>query len=178
MKVNLKPMKWRKILKSIYIKIFLILLFFSSFSLSIAHAIGKFKLPKTVEESAPLLLSSLILFVCIPMLIVFVLIANNVLDKNKYKTADKQTQFETERLYFAAVVLTGLALVFLESMVMYYWAPKESKVGQEIFDTCKTVVPPIVTLVIGYYFGRTDQHQQIKDNTSSQTLPKTSPDDH
>ena len=73
---------------------------------------------------------------------------------------DRQVQFETERLYFAAVVLTALAIVFLESMAMYYWAPTGSEVGKEIFDTCKTVIPSIVTLVIGYYFGRTEQRQE------------------
>jgi len=63
----------------------------------------------------------------------------------------------TRLLYFGAVVLTALALVFALGMAMYYWSPDETTAaakGLKIFDACVTVIPPLVTLIIGYYFGQ------------------------
>jgi hypothetical protein len=40
---------------------------------------------------------------------------------------------------------------------MYYWSespPPGSLAGKEIFDSCKTIIPPFVSLVIGYFFGK------------------------
>ena len=61
-----------------------------------------------------------------------------------------------KQLHFAAVVLTGVGVVFLTSMGMYYFdSPTGTNApSKEIFDTCVKVLPPIVTLVLGYYFGR------------------------
>jgi hypothetical protein len=72
--------------------------------------------------------------------------------------------FETRRLYFAGVVLTGLGIIFLESMAMYFWGTQgkgtDEDVGKNIFDACKTIIPPIATLVLGFYFGKSDNHGQ------------------
>jgi hypothetical protein len=92
------------------------------------------------------------------LLVVWVLYHNNKIQQPR--DIDEQTYFETQRLYFAAVVLTGLAIVFLESMAMYYWAPIAPEIGKNIFDSCKTIIPPILTLVLGYYFGKSEQKQQ------------------
>jgi hypothetical protein len=65
-------------------------------------------------------------------------------------TSDPQTRL----LYFGAVVLTALALVFALGMAMYFWTPNDPVAvtkGQKIFDACVTVVPPLVTLIIGYF---------------------------
>ncbi|MEO1123940.1 MAG: hypothetical protein AAFX95_07640 [Cyanobacteria bacterium J06639_16] len=91
--------------------------------------------------------------------IVFVLYFNRA----QGQQADEKARFEFQRLSFAAVVLTGLGLIFLESMAMYYWAPPNSEAGKAIFETCKTVIPPIITLVLGYYFGKSDQVQSSKE---------------
>lgn len=66
--------------------------------------------------------------------------------------------FKTRRLYFAAGTLTGLGIIFTLSMAMYYWSTPPSLAGgvspgKEIFEACMQIVPPIITLVIGYYFG-------------------------
>jgi hypothetical protein len=67
----------------------------------------------------------------------------------------KSSTHETRLLYFAAVILTTLALIFLLSMAMFYWSPTNGgTAGREIFDRCTQVIPPIVTLVLGYFFGR------------------------
>jgi hypothetical protein len=104
----------------------------------------------------------------IVVLIAIVIIANTIIDAKQGPAA---ANFDTRRLYFAAVVLTGLAVIFLEAMAMYYWgcdgsvtaaaaaAGKacSSEAAKDIFDACKTVVPPIVTLVLGFYFGKAEQ---------------------
>jgi NO-binding membrane sensor protein with MHYT domain len=72
---------------------------------------------------------------------------------------------EPGRLHFAAVILTGIGLLFFMAMAMYYFdgydlssgarvASNGGTVGKSIFEACVQVLPPIVTLVLGYYFGR------------------------
>lgn len=62
---------------------------------------------------------------------------------------------EDRQLYFGSVVLTAMALVFMLGMAMYYWAPTD-KVQQaaKIFEACVHIIPPLLTLVIGFYFGK------------------------
>ena len=68
----------------------------------------------------------------------------------------------TRHLYFGSVVLTGLALVFMLAMAMYFFAPIEQlDRAKEIFDTCKQIIPPILTLVIGFYFGKKSESDTL-----------------
>jgi glucan phosphoethanolaminetransferase (alkaline phosphatase superfamily) len=99
-------------------------------------------------------------------------------NRDQGKAAIEKGQFEFQRLNFAAVILMGLALVFLESMAMYYWSPpSQVEVGKNIFETCKTVIPPIITLVLGYYFGRSDLSQASQDKNRENTSEKKKPED-
>jgi hypothetical protein len=87
---------------------------------------------------------------------------------------DTPTDYERRRLYFAAVVLTGLGLIFLTAMSMFYFAPTErANAASKIFETCVTVIPPIATLVLGYYFGRTEGRRtaRTEDDRSDGALP-------
>jgi hypothetical protein len=63
---------------------------------------------------------------------------------------------------------------FLEAMAMYYWGsqpPNNSgDVGKQIFGECKTIIPPIVTLVLGHYFGKADQGRRSPADRS-ETAP-------
>jgi len=52
------------------------------------------------------------------------------------------------RLSFAKSILLGLAILFVIGMLVSILTH-----NNEIFDACKTVLPPIATLIIGYYFG-------------------------
>lgn len=52
-------------------------------------------------------------------------------------------------LYFAKSILLILAFLFLMGIVSDLFKPEV-----HIFDGCKTVLIPIATLVIGYYFGK------------------------
>jgi amino acid transporter len=75
------------------------------------------------------------------------------------KTGDNT---EHRRLSFAATILSGIGLIFLMSMAMFYFDGYDlathqrttNEVGKAIFNSCVQVLPPIVTLVLGYYFGR------------------------
>ncbi|MDX1964969.1 MAG: hypothetical protein SFX18_17610 [Pirellulales bacterium] len=58
-------------------------------------------------------------------------------------------------LRFAAATMTGVLLVFLFSMSIYAAEPADTvgSSGKEIFDGCLKALPPIVTLVLGFWFG-------------------------
>lgn len=53
-----------------------------------------------------------------------------------------------DKLKFAREILFALGFLFLAGMTA-----KVFYEDTEVFDACKTVLPPIVTLIIGYYFG-------------------------
>jgi len=80
-------------------------------------------------------------------------------------------------LYFGSVVLTSLTLVFVLGMAMYYFAPAESTQAgraKDIFDTLKQIIPPLLTLVLGFFFGKrfgpkTDQSRSILTARQLQT---------
>ncbi|CAA0126118.1 Uncharacterised protein [Halioglobus japonicus] len=78
--------------------------------------------------------------------------------------------FETRRLYFAAVILSGLGIVFIFCAGLYYISDTTSGPGKEIFGAAQSIIPPIVTLVIGYYFG---QDQISSKPTSLPENPET-----
>lgn len=61
---------------------------------------------------------------------------------------------DAKLIHFGAVILTGLGLIFLLSMAMFYFDVEGSMRGKEIFDSTKTILPPVVTLILGYYFGK------------------------
>lgn len=66
-------------------------------------------------------------------------------------------QFEMSKMYFAAAVLAFLAFIFLLAMIFYAMGPEATASaeapGRAIFDACVKVIPPLVTLIIGFYFG-------------------------
>ena len=56
-------------------------------------------------------------------------------------------------MFFASAILLGVGFIFVEAMVLHYYAKDDA--GKEIFEACKTILPPIITLILGYYFGTT-----------------------
>jgi len=68
--------------------------------------------------------------------------------------------YDRRRLSFAAFVLAGLGLLFVLAISMYYFASSDPAdrvtAGAKIFETSERVIPPIITLVLGYYFGRSE----------------------
>lgn len=53
-----------------------------------------------------------------------------------------------ERLKFAGRVLLGIGILFATAMYAEIILD-----DVEVFEACKTILPPIATLIIGYYFG-------------------------
>jgi hypothetical protein len=49
-------------------------------------------------------------------------------------------------------VLLSVLLIFVFSAVLAIFYPVN---GMPIFESCKIILPPFATLVIGYYFGKT-----------------------
>ncbi len=59
-----------------------------------------------------------------------------------------------DRLALAKWVLLVTAVIFFFSGMAVLINPAQ---GAAIFDACKTILPPIVTLILGYYFGESNQ---------------------
>lgn len=80
-----------------------------------------------------------------------------------HQTDSEQTRLEVRRLYFAGGAIAALGLVFLEAMGMYYYGcpsmgcdTGKDIPGKHIFEACVQVIPPLITLILGYYFGKAD----------------------
>lgn len=83
------------------------------------------------------------------------------------RTLDSEKYFsdidELDRLGFAKMVLLFLfilvVVVFICSYLSVYFAPENEKltaVVSSILDMTKIAIPSIVTLVLGFYFGKKD----------------------
>jgi hypothetical protein len=91
-----------------------------------------------------------------------------------------RTDYEALQMHFAAVTLTGLGILFALGMAMYYWTIVEPgspqiQAGKEIFDAVKTVVPPIVTLILGYYFGSKSTRERGDSSVVDAAAPPGEP---
>jgi len=79
-------------------------------------------------------------------------------------------RFEMSRLYFAAGTMAVLGYIFILSMVFYALSPFDTageSAGKAIFDACVKVIPPIITLIIGFYFGA---HGKAAEQQSARPL--------
>lgn len=54
-----------------------------------------------------------------------------------------------DKLKFAKWVLLFLLLVFLMGAITEIFRPQNN-----VFEACRTILPTLVTLVLGYYFGK------------------------
>lgn len=55
---------------------------------------------------------------------------------------------QIQKLIFAKSILLCLAILFIVGMLISVITN-----NPEIFNACKTILPPRATLIIGYYFG-------------------------
>lgn len=101
-------------------------------------------------------------------------IANLVKPYSKNIVYDASTFFEVRRLFFAAGVLAVLAFLLVLSIAIYTTSSGPGETPQKvIFDSMTKIVPPIITLVLGYYFG---QSSGARPPTSNQDPKKPSDD--
>ncbi|MBP6899390.1 MAG: hypothetical protein KBC73_04825 [Burkholderiaceae bacterium] len=80
-------------------------------------------------------------------------------------TADEY--FQVRKLFFAAGVLAVLAFMLMLCIGIYMNLSSlnpGNAAGKDIFDSMIKVVPPIMTLVLGYYFG---QQSVVKSSAES-----------
>jgi hypothetical protein len=63
---------------------------------------------------------------------------------------------ESDRLSLAKYVLIGVAVLLLLGGATFILIADAGK-GQKVFDACITILPPIATLIIGYYFAERKQ---------------------
>jgi len=78
-------------------------------------------------------------------------------------------RFEMSRLYFAAGTLAAVAFLFALGFIFYAYGPEHSSgeaPGKAIFTACVNILPPIATLIIGFYFG-SQQRSNESTNTKS-----------
>lgn len=84
------------------------------------------------------------------------------------------SEFEKSKMYFAASVLAFLAFIFLLAMIFYALGPEPSQPstessGKTIFDACVKVIPPLVTLIIGFYFGASQNNPSLPTVANAST---------
>jgi len=72
----------------------------------------------------------------------------DIIEKPLYTDKDVTPR---DLLKFARQILGGLAILFVFGCFAEWMLPYHG-----IIDLCKTVLPSIATLVIGYYFGKTN----------------------
>ncbi len=77
------------------------------------------------------------------------------------------TDIECHKLYLAFGILFAIALLLLLAAAFYAFVPapqgSTEVPGKQIFDNFTKILPPIITLVLGYYFGSTGGGQQKPD---------------
>lgn len=74
-------------------------------------------------------------------------------------------EYEKSKMYFAASVLAFLAYIFMLSMILYALGPESTSAsadspGKIIFDACVKLIPPLGALIIGFYFGASQDNSQ------------------
>jgi hypothetical protein len=79
----------------------------------------------------------------------------NLQDQSVGKGSERGSGVVTQRhlLAFGAYVLIVLALLMTLSCATYFFADKDHlQSGKEIFELAKVTLPPIATLILGFYF--------------------------
>lgn len=80
--------------------------------------------------------------------------------------------FEYYRMFFAYGILVAIAVLLVLAAALYFLAGStakpENQAGKEIFDSFIKILPPIATLVIGYYFGTTQANKPVPEKSEKQ----------
>ncbi|MNO82126.1 hypothetical protein D3C76_733880 [compost metagenome] len=86
------------------------------------------------------------------------------------------SELEKSKMYFAASVLAFLAFIFMLSIIIYALGPEPTppateSPGKLIFDSCVKIIPPLVTLIVGFYFGATQSNIQTQPEPAAVVAP-------
>ena len=88
----------------------------------------------------------LLVYMALVLVIATIIVAAIVI----YKTPEAAS-IETQKLRIATVSLTGIMIVFLFVLVLYFVDP--SGAGKEIFDKAYTAMLTLAGTIAGYIFG-------------------------
>ena len=88
--------------------------------------------------------------------------------------------FECHRMYMSFGLLFGILMVLIISAGLYVFIttdaakPGDKNAAKEVFDTFSKGLLPIVTLIIGFYFGVGSQKSDVQNHNEGdkQTEPK------
>jgi hypothetical protein len=88
--------------------------------------------------------------------------------------------FEVRRLFFAAGVLAMLGFLLILGVAVYVWGPPAQGGGEApgkfVFDSMIKIIPPIITLVLGFYFGQATGSRPAQEPQRQETpAPPPSP---
>jgi len=80
-------------------------------------------------------------------------------------------EIEKSKMYFAAAVLAFLAFIFVLSAILYGLGPEPAQPsgespGKAIFDACVVTIPPMATLILGFYFGSVQNNPPTIDRAT------------
>ena len=88
------------------------------------------------------------------------------------RTTSAFTELECHKLYLAFGVLFAIALMLALGAGFYAFLPPPQNAtdnpGKLVFENFSKIFPPIITLVLGYYFGSSQTAQSIKEKPASQ----------
>jgi hypothetical protein len=88
-------------------------------------------------------------------------------------------ELEKSKMYFAAAVLAFLAFIFMLAAILYGLGPEPTASstdapGKVIFDACVKIIPPMVTLILGFYFGTVQEKSQSARDKAVAVQPSAS----
>ena len=81
----------------------------------------------------------------------------DIFDKDEFETKNIEPLVnfsavtEKEKFLAAKQILIGLAILYIITMMAALWKPSNST---ELLDICKTIFPPLATLILANYFSK------------------------
>jgi hypothetical protein len=88
------------------------------------------------------------------------------------------TEIECHKLYLAFGVLFAIAIMLALGAGIYALIPPHQgstdNPGKNIFENFAKILPPIITLVLGYYFGSTQTAHPAKESTARSAVASAS----
>lgn len=83
-----------------------------------------------------------------------------------------QNPFDFHKLYFAYGVLVAISILLIFASVVFIWGPAATppnteSPGKAVFDAFIKILPPIATLVVGFYFGMGTQKSPVTEDKPS-----------
>jgi hypothetical protein len=90
-----------------------------------------------------------------------------------------EPDFEVRRLFFAAGVLGVLSFLLVLGIAVLVWGPPAQGGGEApgklVFDSLIKVIPPIITLVLGFYLGQSTAGKPASEQQQQRSAIQVQP---